>query len=45
MTKPAKHIPRWLTIDLMILVNGAVIMIVSALWLESNIHHTMAPPS
>jgi hypothetical protein len=45
MTKPAKHIPRWLTIDLMILVIGAVIMIVSALWLESNIHHTMAPPS
>jgi hypothetical protein len=44
MTKPAKRIPRWLTIDLTILVIGAVIMIVSALWLGTNIPHIGAPP-
>lgn len=33
MTNPAKHVPRWLTIDVMVLVVGAVIMIVAAaLW-------------
>ena len=45
MTKPAKRIPRWLTIDLTILVIGAVIMIISALWLGTNIQHIGATPS
>jgi hypothetical protein len=44
MTKPAKRIPRWLTIDLTVLVVGAVITVVSALWLGSNILHLVAPP-
>jgi hypothetical protein len=44
MTKPAKRIPRWLTIDLMILLIGAVITIISALWLGTNIQHMMALP-
>ena len=44
MTKPAKRIPRWLTIDLTILVIGAVIMIAAAVWLGTNIQHMMAPP-
>ena len=44
MTKPAKRIPRWLTIDLTILVVGAVIIIISAVWLGANIQHMMAPP-
>ena len=33
MTKLAKRVPQWLTIDVMILVAGAVILIVAALWL------------
>jgi hypothetical protein len=45
MTKQAKRIPRWLTIDLMILVVGAVIIIVSALWLGINIQHIAQRPS
>src|SRR4029079_17185270 len=44
MTKPVKRIPRWLTIDLMILLTGAVITIISALWLGTNIQHMMALP-
>jgi hypothetical protein len=44
MTKPAKRIPRWLTIDLTVLVVGAIITVVSALWLGSNILHLVAPP-
>ncbi len=44
MTKPAKRIARWLTIDLMILVVGAVIIAVSALWLGINIQHMTVPP-
>ncbi len=43
MTKPAKRIPRWLTIDLMILVIGAIITIASALWLGTNIQRMMLP--
>jgi hypothetical protein len=39
MTKPANHVPRWLTIDVAVLVVGAIIMIVAALWLPSG-----APP-
>ena len=34
MTEPAKRVPRWLTIDVIVLVVGAVIMIATALWLE-----------
>jgi hypothetical protein len=34
MTEPAKRVPRWLTIDVTVLVVGAVIMIATALWLE-----------
>jgi hypothetical protein len=34
MTEPAKRVPRWLTIDGIVLVVGAVIMIATALWLE-----------
>ena len=45
MTKQAKRIPRWLTIDLMILVVGAVIIIVSTLWLGINIQHIAQRPS
>ena len=33
MMKATKPIPRWLAIDTMILMVGAVIMIVAALWL------------
>ena len=44
MKKPAKRIPRWLTIDLTVLVVGAIITVVSALWLGSNILHLVAPP-
>jgi hypothetical protein len=44
MTKPAKRIPRWLTIDLMILVIGTVITIASALWLGTNIQRMVVPP-
>jgi hypothetical protein len=29
----AKHIPRWLTIDIMVLVVGALILIAAAMWL------------
>lgn len=43
MTKPAKRIPRWLTIDLMILLIGAIITITSALWLGTNIQRMMLP--
>ena len=34
MAQPAKRVPRWLTIDGIVLVVGAVIMIATALWLE-----------
>ena len=44
MTKPAKRIPRWLTIDLMILLIGTVIIVVSATWLGTNIQRMVAPP-
>lgn len=44
MTKPVKRIPRWLTIDLTVLVVGAVIIVVSALWLGTNILRMVAPP-
>jgi hypothetical protein len=33
MTKPAKRVPRWLTLDVMILVVGAVIIILATPWL------------
>ena len=33
MTKLAKRVPQWLTIDVMVLVVGAVILIAAALWL------------
>jgi hypothetical protein len=36
MAQPAKRVPRWLTIDVIVLVVGAVIMIATALWLESR---------
>ena len=36
MTEPAKRVPRWLTIDVIVLVVGAVIMIATALWLKSR---------
>jgi len=44
MTKAAKRIPRWLTIDLLILVAGTVIIVVSGLWLETNIQLMTASP-
>lgn len=44
MTKPAKRIPRWLTIDLLILVIGAAVIAVSALWLGINIQQMTVPP-
>ena len=44
MPKPARRIPRWLTIDIMILVIGTVIIIVSALWLGTNIEFMVAAP-
>ena len=34
MSEPAKHVPKWLTIDVTVLVVGAVIIIAAALWLE-----------
>jgi hypothetical protein len=34
MGEPAKRVPKWLTIDVMVLVVGAVIIIAAALWLE-----------
>ena len=37
MTKQAKRFPRWLTIDLAILMIGTVIIIISGLWLETNL--------
>jgi hypothetical protein len=43
MTKPAKRIPRWLTIDLTILVVGAVITAASALWLGTSILRLVVP--
>jgi hypothetical protein len=36
MTEPAKRTPKWLTIDLMVLVVGAVIILAAALWPEPN---------
>jgi hypothetical protein len=36
MSEPAKRVPKWLTIDVMVLVVGAVIIIAAALWLEST---------
>ena len=44
MPKPAKSIPRWLTIDLFILVIGAVILALSSLWLGMNIQHMAVYP-
>ena len=44
MPQPAKRIPRWLTIDLMILVVGAVIMIAGVMWLGANIQPMISPP-
>jgi hypothetical protein len=44
MKKPAKRIPRWLTIDLLILVVGAIITVASALWLGSNLQRMVLPP-
>jgi len=44
MPKPAKRVPRWLTIDLTILLIGTIIIILSdALWLETNIERMMTP--
>jgi hypothetical protein len=34
MSEPTKRVPKWLTIDVMVLVVGAVIIIAAALWLE-----------
>jgi hypothetical protein len=34
MSEPAKHVPKWLTIDVTVLVVGAVIILAAALWLE-----------
>ena len=39
-----KRIPRWLTIDLLILVVGAIITVASALWLGSNLQRMVLPP-
>lgn len=36
MTEPAKRVPKWLGLDITVLVAGAVIMIATALWLEPN---------
>jgi hypothetical protein len=36
MTELAKRLPKWLRLDIAILVVGAVIMIAAALWLEPN---------
>jgi len=36
MTKPPQRLPRWLTIDLMILAVGAAIMIVAAVILSAD---------
>ena len=44
MPKPAKRVPLWLTIDLIILVIGAVIIALSSLWLGINIQHMAVPP-
>lgn len=44
MPKPAKSIPSWLTIDLIILVVGAVIIALSSLWLGINLQHMAVPP-
>lgn len=43
MKKPDKRIPRWLTIDLMILVVGAFITVASSLWLGINIQRMVVP--
>ena len=44
MPKPARRVPRWLTIDLTILVIGTVIIIISGLWLGTNIELMVAAP-
>ena len=36
MTESAKRVPKWLRLDITVLVAGAVIMIATALWLDSN---------
>jgi hypothetical protein len=36
MSEPAKRVPKWLTIDVMVLVVGAVIIVAAALWLEPS---------
>ena len=36
MTEPAKRVPKWLRLDITVLVAGAVIMIATDLWLEPN---------
>ena len=44
MPKSAKNIPRWLTIDLIILVIGTAIIALSSLWLGINIQHMAVSP-
>ena len=34
MTQSAKRVPKWLRLDITVLVAGAVIMIAATLWLE-----------
>ena len=36
MTEPAKRVPKWLRLDITVLVAGAVIMIATVLWLEPH---------
>ena len=36
MTESAKRVPKWLRLDLTVVVAGAVIMIAATLWLEPN---------
>lgn len=34
MTEPAKRIPKWLRLDITVLVVGAVIIVAATVWLE-----------
>jgi hypothetical protein len=43
MGEPAKRVPKWLTIDVMVLVVGAVIIIAAALWLEPTREGVVQP--
>jgi len=36
MTEPAKRLPKWLRLDIAILVVGAIIMIATTLWSAPN---------